>query len=151
MTTLFACAVALGMSVTGPNYVSLAKHVSRHPDIPLVVAVIAVESTFRPEVTSASNAKGLMQLLPSTANWMYITMGGKCDLLEPDLHDPARNIVYGSCYLAYLQDTLRTKDITTIALAYHSGLGNVRNNKIGPVGREYQRRVHQYYKLCGGK
>jgi soluble lytic murein transglycosylase-like protein len=48
----------------------------------LVVAVISVESGFRPRAISRAGAKGLMQLMPHTAERVGIS--------ERDLFDPAK-------------------------------------------------------------
>lgn len=48
----------------------------------LVVAVISVESGFRPRAISRAGAKGLIQLMPHTA--------GRVGISERDLFDPAK-------------------------------------------------------------
>jgi soluble lytic murein transglycosylase-like protein len=60
----------------------------------LVVAVISVESGFRPRAVSRVGAVGLMQLMPSTAL--------KLGLSRDDLIDPRRNILGGVRLLAVL-------------------------------------------------
>lgn len=60
----------------------------------LVFAVISVESGFRPRAVSRAGAKGLMQLMPSTA--------GRVGIAEADLFDPRKNIVGGVRLLALL-------------------------------------------------
>jgi soluble lytic murein transglycosylase-like protein len=60
----------------------------------LVVAVISVESSFRPSAVSRAGAKGLMQLMPYTAKRLGIA--------ERDLFDPAKNILGGVRLLAVL-------------------------------------------------
>ncbi|WP_242340704.1 lytic transglycosylase domain-containing protein [Anaeromyxobacter sp. SG66] len=60
----------------------------------LVVAVISVESDFRPRAMSRAGAKGLMQLMPYTARRVGIS--------ERHLFDPAQNILGGVRLLAVL-------------------------------------------------
>lgn len=60
----------------------------------LVVAVIWVESGFRPRAVSRAGARGLMQLMPYTARRVGIS--------ERDLFDPAKNILAGVRLLAIL-------------------------------------------------
>lgn len=60
----------------------------------LVVAVISVESAFRPRAVSPAGAKGLMQLMPYTAR--------RVGIAERDLFDPAKNILGGVRLLAVL-------------------------------------------------
>jgi hypothetical protein len=60
----------------------------------LVVAVISVESSFRPRAVSRAGAKGLMQLMPYTARRVGIG--------ERELFDPRRNVLGGVRLLAVL-------------------------------------------------
>ena len=75
---------------------------SRHGVEPaMLLAVIRVESTFRPEAISHKGALGLMQILPGTGEALAKEMGlawqGEHQLLEPDL-----NIEMGAYYLGKL-------------------------------------------------
>ena len=85
-------------------------------------AVILAESSYRPEVVSYADARGLMQLLPSTGEWI----AGKFDeaFSEEDLFDPETNIKYGCWYLGFLMDRY-DGDIRCASSAYHAGQGNV--------------------------
>lgn len=60
----------------------------------LVLAVISVESSFRPRAVSRAGAKGLMQLMPYTAR--------RVGIAGADLYDPRRNILGGVRLLATL-------------------------------------------------
>lgn len=81
----------------------------------LIAAVINAESSFNKNKVSPKNAIGLMQVLPSTAE--YITQ-------EPcNLFDAADNITVGTQYLAYLID--KFGDVNTALFAYNAGEGNV--------------------------
>lgn len=60
----------------------------------LVIAVISVESDFRPRAVSPAGAQGLMQLMPFTARRVGIE--------ERHLFDPAQNILAGVRVLAVL-------------------------------------------------
>ena len=88
----------------------------------LVTAVIAVESSFRPEAVSPRGAKGLMQLMPDTANWA--AHQERRPLENGDLFDPDLNIALGTWYLKYLQTQLPTG--ASWLAAYNAGQGNVR-------------------------
>ena len=91
-------------------------------DPALIAGVIYVESRFRDQ-TSAAGAKGLMQLLPSTADYIAHLSGGTA--FEPgDLATPQINIAYGSFYLAYLLEKYRGSDVLALA-AYNAGEGSV--------------------------
>lgn len=82
----------------------------------LVAAVIRVESRFRPDAVSARGAVGLMQLMPSSAGWIFMKMGRTG---TPDLTDPATSIHLGSWYLRYLLNSYGGN--ATLALAAYNG------------------------------
>jgi soluble lytic murein transglycosylase len=91
-------------------------------DPTLIAGVIYVESRFRDQ-TSHAGAKGLMQLMPSTADYIARKSGGT-RFVQGDLADPQINISYGSWYLRYLMQ--RYHGNTALALAaYNAGEGKV--------------------------
>src|SRR4029078_8457749 len=69
-------------------------------DPALIAGVIYTESRFRDQ-TSHAGAKGLMQLLPSTAHDIARKSGGT-PFVQGDLANPQVNISYGPFYLRYL-------------------------------------------------
>src|SRR5829696_4559030 len=71
-------------------------------DASLIAGVIYVESRFRDQ-TSHAGAKGLMQLMPETADYIAHKSGGT-EFVQGDLADAQINISYGSWYLRYLQE-----------------------------------------------
>lgn len=74
-------------------------------DETLIRAIIEVESNFRPEVVSKSNAIGLMQIKASTAGRDAYRYQGKTG--EPssrDLKDPRTNIDIGTAYIRILKE-----------------------------------------------
>src|SRR5687768_1160455 len=87
-------------------------------DAALVAAVIYRESKFR-DVTSEAGAKGLMQILPSTAQFIARRSGGTRFEVR-DLADPQINISYGSWYLRYLLDRYDGNTVAAVA-AYNAG------------------------------
>ena len=87
-------------------------------DPALVAAVIYRESKFR-DVTSEAGAKGLMQILPSTAQFIAHRSGGTEFELR-DLASPQINIAYGSWYLRYLLDRYDGNEVAAVA-AYNAG------------------------------
>jgi len=80
----------------------------------LVRAVIRVESDFDPRAVSPANARGLMQLIPETAERMMVT----------DSFDPRQNIFGGVRYLRVLAN-LFNGDIQLTIAAYNAGEGAV--------------------------
>jgi soluble lytic murein transglycosylase len=77
-------------------------------DPALVAAVIYRESKFR-DATSSAGAKGLMQILPSTAQFIAHRSGGT-----------QINISYGTWYLRYLLDRYDGNEVAAVA-AYNAG------------------------------
>jgi soluble lytic murein transglycosylase-like protein len=80
----------------------------------LVRAVIMVESGFSPRAVSPANAKGLMQLMPMTAQRMQVE----------DIFDPRQNIYGGVRYLRILAN-LFNGDLALTVAAYNAGEGAV--------------------------
>ncbi|MEQ1962081.1 transglycosylase SLT domain-containing protein [Xenorhabdus khoisanae] len=73
-------------------------------DETLIKAIIQVESGFRPEVVSKSNAVGLMQIKATTAGRDAYRMKGKSG--QPtvrELKDPETNIDLGTAYISILK------------------------------------------------
>jgi soluble lytic murein transglycosylase len=91
-------------------------------DPSLIAAVIYAESKFN-DSTSSAGALGLMQLLPSTADFIADRSGGT-RFTTADLSTPEINIAYGSWYLRYLLDRYDGDEVLALA-AYNGGMGNV--------------------------
>jgi soluble lytic murein transglycosylase len=91
-------------------------------DPALIAGVIYVESHFRDQ-TSHAGAKGLMQLLPSTADYIARKSGGT-EFVQGDLATPQINIAYGSWYLRYLLSKYDGSEVLALA-AYNAGEGKV--------------------------
>lgn len=91
----------------------------------LVAAVIRSESSWDPEASSHQGARGLMQLMPETAQDMVAKglVDGKSYSYE-NLEDPTVNIEYGCAYLSYLLTYFNGATDRAIA-AYNAGMGNV--------------------------
>ena len=94
----------------------------KHVDPALIAAVIYTESHFRDQ-TSHAGAKGLMQLMPATADYIARKSGGT-RFTPTDLATPQINIAYGTWYLRYLLDKYKGNTILTLA-AYNAGEGKV--------------------------
>jgi soluble lytic murein transglycosylase len=100
------------------DYWSLIKKYSaqNHLDPYLMAALIAQESTFTPEIRSAANAYGLLQLIPSTAK-MYARKAG-LRYSRAILTQPEANIRVGMKYFADLVDHFGS---VYLALASYNG------------------------------
>ena len=89
----------------------------------LIAAVIRNESSFRPSAESDVGARGLMQVMPETAEWIAHKL--KADDYSLDrLNDPETNIRFGCWYLNYLS-TLFHGDPLCVVCAYHAGQGEI--------------------------
>lgn len=86
----------------------------------LVFAVIKVESDFDPYALSSAGAMGLMQMLPSTYEWLTFVLKEKFS--EEALYNPEINIKYGTYYLGYLHTRFGSWEKAIIA--YNWGEGN---------------------------
>src|SRR4051812_26441329 len=106
--------------------------VDKGVDASLIAAVIYTESHFRDQ-TSNAGAKGLMQLMPSTADYIARKSGGT-RFERADLATPQINIAYGTWYLRYLLDKYRGNTILTLA-AYNAGEGKVDEWRGGAAAR----------------
>jgi hypothetical protein len=83
--------------------------------VPLIRAVIKVESDYDPKVVSAMDCKGLMQVHPE----VEIDMG-----VQGDIFDPRTNIMAGTRLLRWLANRVDGDLVLTIA-GYHAGLGSL--------------------------
>ena len=90
----------------------------------VIYATIKVESNFDPEAISVAGARGLMQMLPSTFEWLTGEEHLSEHLTPNLLFDPEVNIRYGTYYLKYLY-TKFDHNWDTVAAAYNGGEGNV--------------------------
>ncbi len=90
-------------------------------DPALIYALTRLESNFDSRAVSAAGARGLMQIMPGTAQYM----AGNITLTEDRLHDPAFNLELGQRYVRYLaqQDGIEG-DLMRMLASYNSGPGN---------------------------
>ena len=106
--------------------------------VPLIRAIIRVESDYDPRVVSAVGAKGLMQLMPSVEG----------DMRVASVFEPRDNILGGTRLLRILANKFDGDLVLTIA-AYHAGGGAVSRygNQVPPYPktRQYVRMVLDRY------
>ncbi|HHJ64777.1 MAG TPA: lytic transglycosylase domain-containing protein, partial [Aquifex aeolicus] len=100
----------------------IVKRASRRYGVPeaLIYAVMRQESLFDPIAISRSDAKGLMQLLDSTARWQAERIGYELR----DVFDPETNVFLGTAYLRFLID-LWDGDLVRAIASYNAGQGAV--------------------------
>ncbi len=93
--------------------------------VPLIRAVIKVESDYDPRVVSVFGARGLMQLMPAVVK----------DMGVQNVHDPRENILGGTRLLRILANRY-DGDLTLTIAAYHAGVGSLA--KYGDTVPPYQ-------------
>lgn len=111
-------------------------------DPKLINSMISAESSSNPDATSKVGARGLMQLMPGTAEEMGVK----------DPTNPVQNIMGGTRYLRGLLDRYHG-DYTKAVAAYNSGPGNV--DKYGGIPpfeetQAYVKRIGELYAKAGG-
>ena len=95
-------------------YIQEASQLYKIP-VPLIRAVIKVESDYDSHVVSSMDCKGLMQVHPQ----VEIDMGA-----QGDIFDPRTNIMTGTRLLRWLANRVDGDLVLTIT-GYHAGLGSL--------------------------
>ena len=108
------------------KYAEIVSKYANEYNVPedVVYATIKVESSFDPEAISHAGARGLMQMLPSTFEWLTGDEHLGEHLTPNLLFEPEVNIRYGVYYLKYLYTKFDHKWDVACA-AYNGGEGNV--------------------------
>ena len=117
----------------GPKYSSIiARHAAANGvPVSLAMAVVGVESNYRPNARGRAGEIGLMQIKPATARMMGYTGSAK------GLYDPETNIKYGMKYLGMAHKLGGGTTCGTI-LKYNAGHAAKRMN---PVSAGYCSKV----------
>ncbi|MBP9211945.1 MAG: lytic transglycosylase domain-containing protein [Bacteroidetes bacterium] len=105
-------------------------------DTSLIKAVIASESAGNPRALSSANAKGLMQLIDSTASMVGVK----------NVWDPKQNINGGTKYLRQLLDQF-DGNVKLAVASYNAGPARVERHKgVPPIPetQKYVKKVLQY-------
>lgn len=104
--------------------------------VELILAVMTVESGFNPRAVSRSGALGLMQLMPTTADNLYVA----------DPFDPRQNTLGGARQLRALINTYGG-DVPFALAAYNAGTAAVEQYSGIPPFPETQRYVETVLRL----
>jgi len=108
-------------------------------DPALIKAIIMAESGYNTKATSKRGAKGLMQLMPGTAQSLGVE----------DIFNPHQNITGGVQYFKQMVNRFNG-DVKLALAAYNAGSRNVRNyNGVPPFKetRSYIKKVFKYYHI----
>ncbi|UCH23948.1 MAG: lytic transglycosylase domain-containing protein [Deltaproteobacteria bacterium] len=112
---------------------------NRHEVDPAIVkAIIMAESSYNPRAVSKRGAKGLMQLMPKTAEEMGVE----------DIFNPEHNINGGVRYYKKLLKQFKG-DIKLALAAYNAGIRKVKEHKGVPPYKStqyYIKKVFEYYR-----
>jgi soluble lytic murein transglycosylase-like protein len=125
----------------GPFGTLIYETAKRHQVNPQVVAaLIRQESAGKVRAVSHKGARGLMQLMPATAQ--------RFGVRKEQLFDPKHNLEAGVRYLSWLMDQF-PNDLAKILAAYNAGEGAVARYKGIPPYRETQNYVRRIFTNLG--
>lgn len=113
--------------------------VSMGVDPALAQAHAYQESGFNMRAVSPANAVGVMQVLPSTSDWIASTIGQTLNPLNP-----RDNVVAGVAVIRY--NLNNTDDLDTAIAAYYQGLGGVKKNGMYEDTKRYVASVKAHMK-----
>jgi soluble lytic murein transglycosylase len=112
-----------GVELTAAGYPKITVSRIHKVEPALIHAVIRQESAFDPRAISRAGARGLMQLMPATAQQIARQLNVRHSK-QKLTSDPLHNLRLGSAYLDRLRDNYDGSLILTLA-AYNAGPGNV--------------------------
>jgi hypothetical protein len=118
-------------------YAAARKH-QVNPQV--VAALIRAESAGNPRARSYKGARGLMQLMPATAE--------RFGVRRERLYDPAQNLEAGVRYLSWLLDQF-PNDLAKVLAAYNAGEGTVARYQGIPPYKETRNYVRRIFTTLG--
>ena len=104
----------------------------------LISSIIYVESKFKPDVYSWAGAQGLMQLMPTTADFFDVE----------DINDPKQNVEGGVNLLTWLNDYFKptitdsTERVKFVLASFNVGLGHVKDAQ--RLAKKYDKNPHKW-------
>lgn len=90
----------------------------------LVYAFMRTESSFNEKATSNVGARGLMQIMPDTYDWVKMRIKDKREISFDDMYNPEYNIEYCTYLIGYLMKKY-DNNLTLSIAAYHAGFNQV--------------------------
>lgn len=105
----------------------------------MLVAVAQVESSFVPNAVSSKDARGLLQVMPTTAA-----------SLKLNVDDPTTNVLAGARYLRLLLDRYNRTDLALAA--YNAGPTRIDQDHeiLGPISMRYVANVEARWAALAG-
>jgi LysM repeat protein len=113
----------------------------------LAEAIASQESGFNNNVTSSADARGVMQILPETWNWIGNTLAGPTPLAPAS----AASNVRGGVLLLHSLLNETGGDSSLAAAGYYQGLSSVLQEGEGPSTEEYVGNVLALQQQFGGE
>jgi soluble lytic murein transglycosylase-like protein len=110
----------------------------------LAAAIAYQESGFNNGMVSAANARGVMQVMPGTWDWVEQNLAGPLDPTSTQ-----DNIRAGSLYLDHLLQATGGDERTAVA-AYYQGLASVQQQGMLPETEQYVNNVMALRSRFGG-
>lgn len=140
---LFSCSRESISEVVFPRkYETWIKQYAAENDLPpdLVYAIVYCESRFDPDAVSSVGARGLMQLMEPTFEWVRDRLEGEENTRYDDMFDPEINLKYGCRLFGLLLQEYKT--VPNALCAYHAGWGMARkwldNPQYAPDGENIE-------------
>ncbi|MGM0508659.1 MAG: lytic transglycosylase domain-containing protein [Fusobacteriota bacterium] len=115
-------------------------------ELPIILAIIKVESKFQEDAISHKGAVGMMQIMPNTSKWLIEEKG--VEIGNADLLDYKTNIKLGIAYYKILYDYFYG-DREKILAGYNAGISRVEDGSWERIEetRNYVDKVLFYEKI----
>ncbi len=122
----------------GELFLEVGREHELNPD--LLAAMARAESAYDPGAVSSKGARGLLQLMPATAE--------RFGVAARELHDPARNVLAAARYLTWLRRRFED-DLPRVLAGYNAGEGAVDAHDGVPPYRETMNFIGRVYGFLG--
>ncbi|HEX2225447.1 MAG TPA: lytic transglycosylase domain-containing protein, partial [Thermoanaerobaculia bacterium] len=131
-----------GQKVPPGKYGELIYAMARRHDVnpEVVAALIRAESAFNPRAVSHKGARGLMQLMPATAQ--------RFGVAKHQLFQPEHNLEAGMRYLSWLVGQF-PNDLSLVLAAYNAGEGSVARYQGVPPYKETRNYIRRIFGTLG--
>lgn len=122
----------------GELFLRIGREHELNPD--LLAALARAESAYDPEAVSSKGARGLLQLMPATAERFGVP--------ARELYDPVRNVLAAARYLTWLRRRFED-DLPRVLAGYNAGEGAVDAHDGVPPYRETVTFIGRVYGYLG--
>lgn len=122
----------------GDLFLEVGREHELNPD--LLAAMARAESAYDAGALSSKGARGLLQLMPATAE--------RFGVAASELHDPARNVLAAARYLTWLRRRFED-DLPRVLAGYNAGEGAVDAHDGVPPYRETRNFIGRVYGFLG--